>query len=135
MSKEAWQAFEAKLSRGLDIETAAIESGVDLTEAEERAKRLLAKPSLAPIGLDTTGRDAIMDGLKLLRVIAGSAENDEIALEAAKALLRFGVDAAKIAVAGRGTVKAGSSPTTPDLFDITGERIETGNWSLKRPGA
>ena len=124
MTKRDWSAFERKLAAGKSLRVAAIECGIDESEAENYADE---KRASAPVALEHNAHEAIEIGITTLRDICTGDSEVEIRAAAASALLRYGAAALKLAREGRQAAKAGNSlQVQVDLFD-------RGDWQLKDP--
>lgn len=128
-------ALERKIAAGWTLEEAATAAGVDIAEARTWAQGRLDGGKLDGVALHLSAHDAITTGLEILKKIAkaGPRFGDPTStvhstdLDAAKVLLRYGLDARKLAAGSTKDPKAGSGGGQLDLFDVRGP------WDVEDP--
>lgn len=128
---EPWQGLERKISQGWPLEKAAIASGVDIDEAKAWAQERLDGARLDLVAFQLSAHEAIQTGLERLKIIAGAgprtSDDNNADLDAAKTLVRYGLEARKQAsqptIGGKGV----SVGVQLDLFDLKGA------WDVDEP--
>jgi hypothetical protein len=129
--KPDWEGLERKLRTGMSLERAAEAMGIELRDAQEFVSKRLEDNKLDGVFLHLAAQDAIKVGLKTLKQIAKAGVRSglntrDADLEAAKALVKFGLDAKKTPGAqlmrdGKGGARVS---VQLDLWDTAG------NWEL-----
>lgn len=123
--KRDWTAFERKLSDGKPIAQSAQEAGIELEEAVTYCEGTLApRRQLEPLGLAAAAQDAVKDALQCLRTAMNATGGS---IDAAAIVLKFTIDAQKLALQARMQWKDAKPGGQLDLFD-------RGDWVLKTPG-
>lgn len=156
-----WQRLESKLSLGIDLHQACLQLDIPFDDAKEYVERQLEDRCLDDWCLHKSAHAALQTGLEQLQRIAQAGpmetefeDSEDIQdklsgdvtkikktkkvaatdLEAAKALVRFGLDARKL-VGSMARKTAGNEAITKDLWDLAQEsdgRVIHGPWNLKK---
>lgn len=135
-----WDGFDRCLSRGFTVEEAAKMAVIPLTEAIEHSRGIVPEDQLTALEMKRTGSKAIRDSVRFLRKVMkkgprvayfdGGETPHNVDVDAAKTLLRFGLDAVKLS---QFSEKKGQG-RGPDALEMDEETLY-GPWVLKRPGA
>lgn len=142
-TKRDWKSFEAKLARGLSIQTAAEEAGISDDEVSAYITKRLGTKEGASVELKLIAEKAIQKGLETLIKIAGDGPRFAVSdgqgggstpinsdLDAAKALTRLGIDAIKLSKQSNESKSSASGASSPGTVNVFGDL-----WDLRAPGA
>lgn len=127
-----WQSLESKLSRGLLLEQAVLETGIPLEEAKKWLEERRKNGEFDDSTLRIVAAEALYHGLEKLIKLAnadkrissesfgesGSTSFESVDLQAARTLVKTALDLTKILKSNKKADNEKPS-VAPDLFDIS----------------